>query len=52
MTVMTSREHLWDQFGQPWGWPSEDLTLEQDLIDLASHQKEAQRRRLNTPRTT
>jgi hypothetical protein len=49
---MTSREHLWDQFRQPWGWPSEDLTLEQDLIDLASHQKEAQRRRLNTPRTT
>ena len=43
---MTSREHLWDQFGQAWGWPSEDLTLEQDLIDLASHQKEAQRRSL------
>jgi hypothetical protein len=42
--VMTSREPLWDQFGQAWGWPSEDLTLEQDLIDLAWHQKEAQRR--------
>ena len=42
--VMTSREHLWDQLGQAWGWPREDLTLEQDLIDLASHQKEAQRR--------
>jgi hypothetical protein len=42
--VMTSREHLWDQFGQAWGWPSEELTLEQDLIDLAWHQKEAQRR--------
>ena len=42
--VMTSREHLWEQFGQAWGWPPEDLTLEQDLIDLASHQKEAQRR--------
>jgi hypothetical protein len=42
--VMTSREHLWDQFGQAWGWPREDLTLEQDLIDLAWHQKEAQRR--------
>jgi hypothetical protein len=39
--VMTSREHLWEQFGQAWGWPSEELTLEQDLIDLASHQKEA-----------
>ena len=41
---MTSREQLWEQFGQGWGWPSEDLTLEQDLIDLAWHQKEAQRR--------
>ena len=42
--VMTSRESLWEQFGQAWGWPAEDLTLEQDLIDLAAHQKEAQRR--------
>jgi hypothetical protein len=42
--VMTSREYLWEQFGQAWGWPRDDLTLEQDLIDLASHQKEAQRR--------
>jgi hypothetical protein len=42
--VMTSREQLWEQFGQAWGWPPEDLTLEQDLIDLAWHQKEAQRR--------
>jgi hypothetical protein len=42
--VMTSRQHLWEQFGQAWGWPPEDLTLEQDLIDLAWHQKEAQRR--------
>jgi hypothetical protein len=43
--VMTSREHLWEQFGQAWGWPTEDLTLEQDLIELAWHQREAQRRR-------
>jgi hypothetical protein len=42
--VMTSREHLWEQFGQAWRWPPEHLTLEQDLIDLAWHQKEAQRR--------
>jgi len=42
--VMTSRDHLWEQFGQAWGWPSEDLTLEQDLIELAWHQREAQRR--------
>jgi hypothetical protein len=42
--VMTSREHLWGQFGQAWGWPPADLTLEQDLIDLGWHQKEFQRR--------
>ncbi len=29
--VMTSREHLWGQFGQAWGWPQEDLTLDQVL---------------------
>lgn len=39
--VMTSREHLWSLFGEAWGWPPADLTLEQDLIDLAWHQKEA-----------
>jgi hypothetical protein len=43
--VMSSREHLWDQFGQAWGWPPADLTLEQDLIDLGWHQKEFQLRR-------
>ena len=42
--VMTSREHLWDLFGDVWGWPPEDLTLEQDLIDLGWHQKEFQLR--------
>ena len=42
--VMTSREHLWRQFGRAWGWPPADLTLEQDLIDLGWHQKEFQRR--------
>ena len=43
--VMTNRDHLWSLFGHCWGWPPEDLTLEQDLIDLAWHQKEAQLRR-------
>ena len=38
--VMTNREHLWDLFGEAWGLPQEDLTLEQDLIDLRWHQKE------------
>jgi len=42
--VMSSREHLWARFGGVWGWPAADLTLEQDLIDLAWHQKEFQLR--------
>lgn len=40
--VMTSREHLWQRFGAVWGWPETNLSLEQDLIDLAWHQKEFQ----------
>jgi len=40
--VMTNRAYLWSLFGESWGWPAEALTLEQDLIDLAWHQKEAQ----------
>ena len=43
--VMANREYLWRLFGESWGWPPEDLTLEQDLIDLGWHQKEAQLRR-------
>ena len=43
--VMTSRDHLWALFGEAWGWPPDTLTLEQDLIDLAWHQKEADLRR-------
>ncbi|MBD0266265.1 MAG: GNAT family N-acetyltransferase [Tolypothrix sp. Co-bin9] len=43
--VMSSREYLWQRFSKIWGWPPEDLTLEQDLIDLAWHQKEFQLRR-------
>jgi hypothetical protein len=42
--VMSSRDHLWRTFGEAWGWPPEDLTLEQDLIDLGWHQKEFQLR--------
>ncbi|MGH3086132.1 MAG: GNAT family N-acetyltransferase [Rubrobacteraceae bacterium] len=40
--VMTSREHLWNMFGEVWRWPPEDLTLEEDLVDLAWHQKEGE----------
>lgn len=42
--VMTNRKYLWDLFGEAWGWPPEDLTLEQDLVDLGWHQKEFQTR--------
>ena len=40
--VMSSREHLWSRFGKIWGWPAEDLTIEQDIVDLGWHQKEFQ----------
>ncbi len=41
--VMSSREHLWALFGQGWGWPPATMTLEEDRIDLARHQQEAER---------
>lgn len=43
--VMTSIDHLQGAFGPNSKWPSNDLTLEQDLIDLGWHQKEFQIRR-------
>lgn len=42
--VMSSLEHLQGQFLEEWGWPRDDLSLEQDLIDLGWHQKEFQMR--------
>lgn len=42
--VMSSRDHLWARFGQLWGWPAADLTIEQNLVDLGWHQKEFQLR--------
>ena len=42
--VMTSIDHLQGIFGPHSKWPSKDLSLEQDLIDLGWHQKEFQRR--------
>jgi hypothetical protein len=42
--VMSSREHLWARFGALWGWPREDMTLEQNIVDLGWHQKEFQLR--------
>ncbi len=44
--VMTSIEHLQKTrpFGPDHNWPTTELKLEQDLIDLGWHQKEFQRR--------
>ena len=42
--VMTSIDHLQGVFGPNSTWPTKELTLEQDLIDLGWHQKEFQRR--------
>ncbi|MBX9965483.1 MAG: GNAT family N-acetyltransferase [Burkholderiales bacterium] len=40
--VMTSIDHIAGVFGPDARWPTRKLTLEQDLIDLAWHQKEFQ----------
>jgi len=42
--VMSSRERLQGTFGPDDQWPTADLTLEQDRIDVAWHHKEFQRR--------
>jgi hypothetical protein len=41
--VMTSVAHLQASFPL-WGWPTDDMTLEFDLMELGWHQKEAQLR--------
>lgn len=40
--VMTSVKHLKGVFGPKNAWPRDDLSFEQDLIDLGWHQKEFQ----------
>jgi len=42
--VMSSREHLSGVFGPGSRWPRDDLSLEQNLVDLGWHQKKAQLR--------
>jgi RimJ/RimL family protein N-acetyltransferase len=42
--VISSAPRLREHFPF-WGWPSDEMTLEQDLVDLGWHQKEAQLRR-------
>jgi hypothetical protein len=41
---MTSIDHLQGAFGPHSTWPTEELKLEQNLIDLGWHHKEFQRR--------
>jgi hypothetical protein len=38
--VMGSRERLWAQYGEAWGWPPETMSFEGDREDLAHHEKE------------
>ncbi|SOC57460.1 GNAT family N-acetyltransferase [Ornithinimicrobium cerasi] len=38
--VMGSRDRLWATFGEVWGWPPADMTVEQDREDLARHERE------------
>lgn len=38
--VLGSRERLWSIYGEAWGWPPADLTLEEDREDLARHERE------------
>lgn len=42
--VMSSRDRIRGTFGLTDEWPSDDLTHEQDSIDVAWHHKEFQRR--------
>ena len=41
--VRGSRERLWAMYGEAWGWPPEQMSLEQDREDLAHHEDEARR---------
>jgi hypothetical protein len=38
--VMGSRQRLWQQYGDAWGWPPAAMTPEQDRDDLARHAAE------------
>ena len=38
--VMGSQARLWTIFGEPWGFPPETMTVEQDRADLARHERE------------
>ena len=38
--VMGSRDRLWSIYGEAWGWPPVDMTVEADREDLAHHERE------------
>jgi hypothetical protein len=40
--VTGSRERLWEKYGEVWGWPPAQMTLEADREDLAHHVEEAE----------
>lgn len=42
-TVMANQPHLWETFGAVWGWPTADMTWQQDLDDLVRHVEEMER---------
>jgi hypothetical protein len=42
-TVMANQALLWDTFGEVWGWPPADMTVEQDREDLERHVEEMAR---------
>lgn len=42
--VMATREHLWELFGEGWGWPGPDLTIRANLAELGWHEVEFQHR--------
>jgi hypothetical protein len=40
LAVMGSQASLWTRFGESWGWPPASMTIEEDLADLARHERE------------
>ena len=38
--VMGSQAHLWRLYGEAWGWPPPDMSVEHDRDDLARHERE------------
>lgn len=46
---MGSRESLWTRYGEPWGWPPDTMTFEQDREDLARHEREIAAHEALTP---